>query len=139
MKRQLRITRKMTPEERQRYAYDLRQSGKIWLEVGRELGGVTSVRARELSRLHERRKRMLKYATTEWEKMLIRRTYRTEVVNNLRNLGLSNNPEMIVKLGPANLLKEKNISKKFLSRVALLLKECGYINDADAWIGIRQT
>ena len=128
----------MTPEERQRYAYDLRQSGKLWLEVGRELGGVTSVRARALARLHERRKRMLKQATTEWEIKLIRRTYRTEVVNYLRNLGLLNNPEMIAKLGPENLLKEKSISKKILSRVASLLKDCGYINDADAWIGNRR-
>ena len=81
---------------------------------------------------------MLKRATTEWEIKLIRRTYRTEVVNYLRNLGLLNNPEMIAKLGPENLLKEKSISKKILSRVASLLKDCGYINDADAWIGNRR-
>lgn len=127
----------MNPEDRQKLAYDLRQSGMIWKDVGKRLGRVTASRAITLARIYEHKIKITAQASTEWEKNLAVRLGRIDVINRLRNLGLLKNPRNIARISPQKLLEIKNINRKSLLIIASVLQDFGYIEDATLWIGNR--
>ncbi|HDH34118.1 MAG TPA: hypothetical protein ENH45_00635 [Nitrospirae bacterium] len=128
----------MTPEERQKHAYNLHyRHGMKWREIGEELGGVSVTRARALANSYEQKKEDIKKAVTVWEEKLVLRCNGMGVVDCLRDLNLLNNPESLVLAGPRHLLKEKKMNRKNLSAIADLLQEFGYVKDARTWLGSK--
>ncbi len=128
----------MTPEERQKHAYDLYyQHGMKWREVGKKLGGVSITRAKALATAYEEKKEDLKKTATVWEKRLALKCNGIGVIEGLRDLNLLNNPESLASAGPRHLLKENKMNRKNLSAIAALLQEFGYVEDARTWLGYK--
>ncbi len=128
----------MTPEERQKHAYDLYyQHGMKWREVGKKLGGVSITRAKALATAYEEKKEDLKKTATVWEKRLALMCNGTGIIDCLRDLDLLNNPESLAAAGPRHLLKENKMNRKNLSAIAALLQESGYVEDAETWLGYK--
>jgi len=127
----------LTPEERQRYAYNLYyRHGMKWREIGEKLGGVSVSRARALANAYEQKKEDIKKAATAWEQKLALRCNGMGVVECLRDLNLFN-PESLASAGPRHLLKGEKMSRKNLSAIADLLQESGYVEDARTWLGYK--
>ncbi len=128
----------MTPEERQKHAYNLYyRHGMKWREIGEKLGGVSVSRARALANAYEQKKEDIKKAATVWEKKLALMCNGMGVIEGLRDLNLLNNPESLASAGPRHLLKGKKMNRKGLSAIAALLQEFGYVEDAKTWLGYK--
>ncbi len=69
-----------------------------------------------------------------FEKQLTKYPAGRHFIACLRENGLLNTPEKIVNLGAISLLKQRNITKKNLIVLALLLQEFNYIKDAKEWL-----
>jgi hypothetical protein len=73
-------------------------------------------------------------ADTGFEKKVALRYGSSKLVDCLRKSGLSDSPDKIVRLGVQELLKLKNINRRRLVIISLVLEESGYIQDAKVWI-----
>lgn len=124
----------MTPEERQKYAYNLKQSGRTWREIAVELGGVLPYRANKIARVHERKIKALNMATNEWERQLVERSFNPELLGRLRNTGLTSHPLHLLFARPPKLLRLKHMRKKDIIAVASMLEDYGYVKNAEDWL-----
>jgi hypothetical protein len=130
---------KMKKSERNKMAWDLRNSGKTYREIG-GFFGFSAVRARQLVFAHKHR--IENFSNNEFIRELqnIDSPQLVRTINCLHNhFGDIENidPKIIASMGFKNLLKIKNFGKKCGYDVASALENIGIIKDANEWCGLK--
>ncbi len=128
----------MVLEERQRYAYELHYyRKKSYREIGEMFGGISGAYVGKLINKHKNWLDRFAKAETEWEKKLVLRSGNIEIENHLQKEDLLKHPEEIVNTGPKKLMNLRIMNTERLSIIAVVLEECGYIENASKWLGIE--
>ncbi|MDD2599051.1 MAG: hypothetical protein PHO37_07495 [Kiritimatiellae bacterium] len=125
----------MKPILRHKTAWNLRQSGKTYREIGEEFG-VSSTRSQQLVASHQKRIDAISKNIFVRELQKMSSSYTTRILNGLRNrFGdvETIEPSLIVSMGYKELCKTRNIGLKSASHVALALENIGSIKDAKKW------
>jgi len=116
-------------------AWDFRQSGKTYREIGKRFG-VSSTRARQLVISHQERIDTTSKNIFIIELQKMDASCSTRILNALKDR-FENveriDPKLIASIGHKKLCKTKNIGLKSANYIALALENLGVIKDATEW------